>query len=146
MSEPARNTDTLDVTEQATLRAAVGRALPIQLLWGVLAATWNFAGVILIGLGQRPLGPTATLAGAFVLLAMAAGFVATVNRWPIVYLLISVAAAIFGLGAVWNALTADPALWPSEFWRIAGAILNAFGGAASLVAIAALARWWWSRE
>lgn len=128
------------------LRAAVGRALPAQIIWTVLAALWNFAGVALIEAGQRPLGPTATLAGGVTLLVIGLGLVLSVSRWPLAYLLLTIVAAAFGIYAVINAITADPALWPSEFWRVAGAVLNGFGGLAGLAAVVAWVRWAWQPQ
>ena len=61
--------------------------------------------------------------------------------WPIVYLLVTIAAGLLGLGAVVNAFSADPALWPSEFWRYAGAVLISAGFVASVFAAVAFFRW-----
>jgi hypothetical protein len=122
-------------------RPEVGTALPVQVVWAILAAIWNVAGVWLVAQGQRAPGPTATIGGAVVLLALAAAFVVTVSRWPIVHLLLSIAAALIGLFAVVNAFSADAALWPSDFWRYAGAALNGAGFLASAFAVAAYFRW-----
>lgn len=81
------------------------------------------------------------LGAAVVLLAVAVTFVVTVSRWPVVYLLLSIAAGLFGLAAVVNALIADPALWPSEFWRYAGAVLNGVGFLACAATVAAYFPW-----
>jgi TctA family transporter len=122
-------------------RAVVGSAMPVQVAWAILAAIWNGAGVWLIAQGQRAPGPTASLGAAVMLLAMAVAFVVTVSRWPVVYLLLSIAAGLFGLAAVVNAFIADPALWPSEFWRYAGAVLNGGGFLACAATVAAFFTW-----
>lgn len=122
-------------------RSAAGSALPVQVAWAILSAIWNVAGVWMIAQGQRAPGPTASVAGAAVLLALALGWVAAVRRWPLGYLLLSIVAVVASLGAVVNAFTGDPALWPSEFWRYAGIVLNSVGFLACAFAIAAYFRW-----
>jgi hypothetical protein len=122
-------------------RAALGPAMPVQFAWAILAAAWNAGGVWLISQGQRALGPTASIGAAVMLLAMAAAFVLSVTRWPLTYLLLSIVAGAFGLLAVVNALSADPALWPSEFWRYAGAVLNGVGFVGCAAAVMAYFRW-----
>lgn len=123
----------------STLRGATGWALPVMFAWAILSAIWNFAGVALIAQGQRAPGPTASIAGAIVLLAIAAGLVVAVGRWPVIYLLISIVVGLAAIAAVVNAFTADPALWPSEFWRYAGATLNGVGLLAAAFAIVSTA-------
>jgi hypothetical protein len=112
------------------------RIVWLQLLWAVLAAAWNVAGVFLIANGARSLGPTASLLGATVLIAIGVGLFSTYNRSAIIYVALSVVSAAMAGLAVYNALTADPSLWPSEFWRYAGIILNAagvFAGAGAII-------------
>jgi hypothetical protein len=111
------------------------RIVWLQLLWAVLAAAWNVAGVFLIANGARSLGPTASLLGATVLIAIGVGLFSTYNRSAIIYVALSVVSAAMAGLAVYNALTADPSLWPSEFWRYAGIILNAAGAFAGAGAI-----------
>jgi len=122
-------------------RRKIGFALPVQVAWAILAAIWNVAGVYLIVHGQHAIGPTASIAGAVVLLAFAVGFVITVSRWPIVYLLLTIATGLLAALAVVNAFSADPALWPSEFWRYAGAVLNGIGFGGCAAAVVAYFRW-----
>jgi hypothetical protein len=124
-----------------TLRATAGWAFPVQVAWAVLSAIWNIAGVMLLARGLRAPGPTATVAGGVILLAIAAAFVVLVTRWPLGYVLLSAATGLIGLGAVVNAFVQDPALWPSEFWRYAGAILNGAGFVAAVAALLAYFRW-----
>jgi hypothetical protein len=114
--------------------------LPVQVGWAVLAATWNFVGVWLIAQGARAPGPTASLAAGILLLVVGAGFVVSATRWRVVYLLLSALAVLMALAAVAIAFTADPARWPSEFWRYAGAVLNGVGGLASALAVVARLR------
>jgi hypothetical protein len=117
-------------------RTGAGGILYAQVAWAVLAAVWNFAGVALIASGQRAPGPTASAGGGIVLLALAVAFVAARSRWPWwVYMALSAVAAFMGAAAVYNAFVQDPALWPSEFWRYAGIVLNGAGAVASVLAV-----------
>jgi hypothetical protein len=124
-----------------TLRATAGWAFPVQVAWAVLSAIWNIAGVMLPARGRPAPGPTATVAGGVILLAIAAAFVALGARWPLGYVVLSVATGLVALAAVVNAFVQDPALWPSEFWRYAGAILNGAGFVAAVAALLAYFRW-----
>lgn len=124
-----------------TLRESAGAVLFVQVAWAVLSAVWNIAGVMLIARGLRAPGPTATVAGGVILLAIAAAFVALVSRWPLGYVVLSAATGLIALSAVVNAFVQDPALWPSEFWRYAGAVLNGAGFVAAVVAVLAYFRW-----
>lgn len=123
------------------LRQVVGWALATQVVWALLAALWNVAGVYLIAQGQRPLGPTASIAGALALVAIAAALVLAISRASLLYAGLSGVAAFIALGAVVNAFVQDSALWPSEFWRYAGAVLNGVGFVAGAAAVLAYFRW-----
>jgi len=120
--------------------AQAGWALPVQVAWAILAAAWNLAGVALIARGLRAPGPTASASAAIVLVGIAALFFVTIRRWPLAYLPLSVAAGVMALAAVVNAFVQDPALWPSEFWRYAGALLNGIGVLAAVGAVAGHSR------
>jgi hypothetical protein len=124
-----------------TLRKTVGTALVVQVAWAILAAVWNLGGVMLIARGLRSPGPTATVSGGVILLAIAAALVVLVTRWPVGYLGLSVLTGVIALAAVINAFIQDPALWPSEFWRYAGAVLNGVGFLAAAAGALAYFRW-----
>lgn len=119
--------------------AARGSLLAL-VAWAIASAIWNFAGVWLVGHGQRALGPTASVEGGLVLLAIVAVLVVVVKRWPFAYVLLAAACGVLALSAVYGAFARDPALWPSEFWRYAGAAINAFGVAAAIAAVVAYFR------
>lgn len=97
----------------------------ILVLWAMLCALWNGYGAAQLAAGNSALGPTATYAGAGLALVLAALFVATSTRWPLVYKLLAAIAAMLGAITIWSALTLDPSNWPSEFWRWAGVAVNA---------------------
>ena len=75
------------------------------------------------------------------LLAVAAALAGAVGRWPALYAVLSAATGVFAAAAVSNALTASPALWPSESWRWAGIVLNTAGVLAALAAMVGFVRW-----
>ena len=123
------------------LSQVVGRALPAQVAWALLSALWNVAGVYLIAQGLRAPGPTASLIAALVVTAIAVALYVAVDRVPLLYAALSGVAAFMALAAVVNAFVQDPALWPSEFWRYAGAVLNGAGFVAGAAAVLAYFRW-----
>ncbi len=112
----------------------------VQVAWAILSATWNAGGVAMIAQGGRSPGPTASIAAAIVLIVMAIAYPMTIRRWPVVYLLVSLLGGLAAIAAVVNAFTADPKLWPSEFWRYAGAVLNGVGFFAALAGIVSVVR------
>jgi hypothetical protein len=111
------------------------RIIWVQLPWALSAAAWNIAGVALIANGARSPGPTASLLGAALLTAIGVGLVAASNRAAIIYAGLSIVSAAMAGAAVYNALTADPSLWPSEYWRYAGIVLNGIGTIAGSAAL-----------
>jgi hypothetical protein len=123
------------------LRRLVGSALFVQVAWAALSAAWNFAGVWLMASGARAPGPTASLGAAVVLLAIAGMFVHLADRRPLLYAVATVVTGLFAAAAIYNAFTASPSLWPSEFWRWAGIVLNGAGFLAALAAVVGFARW-----
>lgn len=109
-------------------------------VWALLAALWNFGGAWQLARGLPPPGPTASTLAGLILLAMAAGLAVAVRRWPKVFVLVTVAAGLGALVGVVGAFTQDPALWPSEFWRWAGVLLNGTGVVAAAAAVRAFVR------
>jgi hypothetical protein len=110
-------------------------ALTAQMVWASLAALWNLTGVALIAAGQRAPGPTASIAAAAVLIVIVVALPLLSRRSRLLYLVLSALAGLMALFAVVSAFTSDAALWPSDFWRYAGATLNTVGVFATFVAI-----------
>lgn len=111
-------------------------AIYLQVSWAVLSMCWNIAGLYLIGQGQRAPGPTASLLAAGLLLVIAIILIlAWRSKWSVNYIVVSALAGVMALLAVINAFTADPFLWPSEFWRYAGEVLNTLGVTGAVLAI-----------
>ena len=124
-----------------SLRAAVGWILPLLVAWAVLAALWNFGGAWQAARGLPSPGPTASTLAGLVLVVIACGFVVAVARWPTVFVLLAAVAGLAALVGVVGAFVQDPALWPSEFWRWAGIVLNGAGFVAAVAAVVAFIRW-----
>jgi hypothetical protein len=112
----------------------------VQFAWALLASAWNVAGVVLLANGARSPGPTASLLAAFILVLIGIGLVAALSRSALAYGALSGVSTLMAAAAVYNALTADPSLWPSEFWRYAGMLLNGAGAAAGGFALFMLVR------
>jgi hypothetical protein len=109
--------------------------LTAQMTWAGLSALWNLAGVALIAAGQRAPGPTASILAAALLVAIAIALWVLSGRSRWLYAALSILAGLMALFAFINAFTATPDLWPSDFWRYAGAALNAGGVIAAMLAL-----------
>lgn len=111
--------------------------LPLRglLLWIIGCILWNVLGVALLAQGKPGIGPTASLgvaagiAFAGVLLWYAA------RHMPSLFGLLAALSAVAAIIPVYQAVTEDPSLWPSPFWRWAGAALNSLGVVAGLAAV-----------
>ena len=99
-----------------------------------LSSIWNVAGVVLLSIGTKPLGPTASLTLVLLLLTLAVGLIFSVSRQVWIYLFISLF-LLWGAGSsVFNAVSGDPTGWLSEFWRYFGIAINTLGVVANLLA------------
>lgn len=101
---------------------------------------WNIAGTALIARGLRAPGPTASYAAAALLAVLAVLLWWSRPHHRLLYIALSAGCGVLAALAVYQALTADPALWPSEFWRYAGIALNGAGALAALLAVAGALR------
>ena len=100
--------------------------LGFMVLHAFLAALWNIAGVWLISQDQSPLGPTASMTGVAVLAVLILAYIFTLKKgYEKSFLVLASVGALVGLLTIYGALTKDPSLWPSEFWRYAGIAVNA---------------------
>ena len=105
----------------------IRRAIAIQLTHLGLSLVWNVAGLALIARGLRAPGPTASLEVAAFLLALGVAILVGVRRFAPLYVLASLLAGLGAASAILQAFQLDPSLWPSDFWRYAGVLLNALG-------------------
>jgi len=101
-------------------------------VWVAGCVFWNVAGVILIEKTGTGIGPTAslTVAGILVVLGVLLYLAARFNG--LIFSVLSVLCALAAFAAVYQAFTGDASLWPTAFWRWAGAALNLFGFVAGL--------------
>jgi len=106
-----------------------------MLTWLAGCVLWNVGGVIMVSRTGSGIGPTASLRLAGGLLVAAIALVVAAQRSRIVFVMLSGLFALMGFAAVYQAVTGDPALWPSPFWRWAGAALNLFGLGAGLLGV-----------
>ena len=109
--------------------------LPWQYVHLLGSAGWNVAGVVLMSQGQRPLGPTASVTVAVALLLLCAGLWIGFGRLRPLYITISVLLGAGALVSVMQAFVGEASLWPSAFWRWAGAGLNLAGFVANLAGV-----------
>ena len=110
-------------------------ALAVQLGHLLLSCLWNLTGVYLIQHGQQALGPTASLTTSALLIFFAILLILGATKYPKLYLGISVIVMAGALSAILPAFHEDPGLWPSDFWRFSGVVLNGFGVAGAVLGI-----------
>jgi len=84
-------------------------------------------GVYLMDQGLAALGPSASIKTVFLLLGLGALLVLTAYRSFAFYVLVSSVLAMGALFAILNAFVQASDLWPSEYWRVAGLVLNTGG-------------------
>jgi len=71
------------------------------------------------------LGPTASLTGVAVLAILILAYIVTLKKgYEKSFLLLAFVGALVGLLTIYSALTKEHTLWPSEFWRYAGIVVN----------------------
>ena len=102
-------------------------ALWLQLPHLLLSAVWNIAGVVLISYGQPAPGPTASLETAGLLIAMSGLMILGAQRYRTLYLAVTLVALVGALAAIGPAFYKPASLWPSDFLRYAGVLLNSLG-------------------
>ena len=109
--------------------------LLLMLVWLAGCVLWNVGGVIMVSRTGSGIGPTASLGLAGGLLVAAIALVVAAQRGRIVFVMLSALFGLMGFAAMYQAVTGDPSLWPSPFWRWAGAALNVFGFGAGLLGV-----------
>lgn len=123
----------------ASLFSFVKTPLAYQFNYLLLCIAWNVAGIILLANGEPALGPTASINAVFVLIGFCVLLALGVWKLPYLYLLGSIVLMLIASSAVIPAYTQDPSLWPSDYWRYGGALLNGLG---ALVCTRALLGFW----
>lgn len=117
--------------------------LAYQFNYLMLCIAWNVAGLILLANGEQALGPTASTSAIAILAGFGVALFIGAWRLPYLYLLASVLLLLIASSAVLPAYTKDPSLWPSDYWRYGGALLNGLG--AFVCARGILAFWQWHK-
>ncbi len=103
-------------------------AFRVQLSHLTLCIIWNAVGVYQVSQGQQSIGPVASLAAIFVMVVFSLVFFGLINKgFERTYLALSTLPALLAIMTIKGALTQDPSLWPAEFWRYAGAVVNTVG-------------------
>jgi len=77
--------------------------------------------------GLEPLGPSASLKTVFLLVGLGALLVLAGYRSLAFYVLVSSILGLGALSAIVNAFLQTADLWPSDYWRAGGVVLNAAG-------------------
>ena len=95
-----------------------------MVLHALLVIVWNIAG----SQGKSALGPTASLVGIFLFAVLIGLYIIFYKKeYKKLFLVFAFIGASLGSMAIYGALTKDPVLWPSEFWRYAGIAVNTLG-------------------
>jgi len=116
-------------------------ALFTQLVHLGLCVVWNGVGLWQKSQGIQGIGPTASFSAIAVVLLCGIGLTILLRRAaekP--YLLLSVLGFALAGVAIYGGFTKDRSNWPSEFWRWAGIMVNAFGVIGFLQALATFIR------
>ncbi len=119
------------------------RPLRLGLLYLALVVAWNAGGLVQIARGLPAPGPVASPQVIAFSLASAAGLFAGARRWPVLFAGLCLVMVVAAAPSVGKIFTLDPALWPSDAWRYAGAAVNALGVAAGAWGMAAWVRLRW---
>ncbi|GAA6151206.1 hypothetical protein [Pseudoteredinibacter isoporae] len=129
------------MSPSASLFSVIKSNLAYQFNYLMLCIVWNIAGLILLSNGEPALGPTASVSAIAVLLGFACAIALGVWRWPYLYMFATAILMFLASSAVIPAYTQDPSLWPSDYWRYGGALLNGLG--ALVCARGLLGFWQW---
>lgn len=98
-----------------------------QLVWIAGCIAWNVAGVALVSQGGTGIGPTASIEIAAVSAVLGLVLYLAARRSVTMFGVVAALCAVAACAPVYQAITGDPSLWPSPFWRWAGEALNSLG-------------------
>ncbi len=119
----------------------------VQIGYVILCIVWNLVGLYQLQHGQQPIGPTASMMVAVVLASFSTAlFFSAKHQWKLIYLGITLLLGVGAVSAIHGALTKDLSLWPSEFWRLAGAMVNVIGALGLAMTLIYWARLWPQRD
>ncbi len=113
-------------------------ALHFQTIYAGLVIVWQVSGYLLALVDLPSPGPNPSLPIAVIAFAFALAFRFSATRAPIVFALLSLVTGYAAASSVHNAFVADPALWPADAARYAGAAINVWGVGAALFSVFAV--------
>lgn len=117
------------------------QASQLQLLYWGLVAIWNIAGLVLLSMGQRALGPTASIIPIVLLGVIIAAMIFSGRKQSNVYPVLACVVFIMSSFVVTQAFIKPPELWPSDIWRYAGVAINGLGAVSALLGLK-----WYSKQ
>lgn len=109
------------------MHASLKLSLHGLLLWVIGCILWNVAGLALTAQGKPGIGPTASLGVAAGIAFVGLLLWYAAQHIPSLFGILAALCAVAAIIPVYQAVTGDPSLWPSPFWRWAGAALNGLG-------------------
>ena len=111
-------------------------AIKVQALYAILCVVWNAVGLWQIQQGVQSIGPSASITVIVaILLLLSSMVICLYKKWEVIYLGISLLVSILAVLVIYGGFTKDRELWPSEFWRYAGIVVNLMGVLGFLVAL-----------
>lgn len=113
-------------------------ALTLQLSHLAFSVIWNLLSVSFLALGMQALGPTSSLIWAFILTILAYVLWFSAQQVKTLYMTLSCFQLIAAASTIYNAFIKEENLWPSEFWRLSGVVLNTLGVIGSVIALSLL--------
>jgi hypothetical protein len=96
---------------------------------------WQVTGVILIESCHRAPGPSASLTVVVLTVAIAIGLVVGLRYFKPIFVALCALLVWGGCSTIRNAFTVDPSLWPSDWTRYLGILINAIGVAGASLGI-----------
>ncbi|MFK7733737.1 MAG: hypothetical protein AB8B48_19110 [Pseudomonadales bacterium] len=123
------------------LRTKYSAAMKVQALYALMCIVWNAVVIFQMHAGFQPIGPTGStvvITGAVILVALLA--YSLHSGWELAYVLLAAVVSLLALSAVFSSMTNSSDAWPSEFWQVAGLLINVIGALSFLVVITLLIR------
>lgn len=118
------------------LKLQYSSAFKAQLFYVLLCVIWNGVAMWQIQIGEQPIGPTASWFVILFLILFVTLLAFLLHRnLEIIYLCLSFILFSLAAMAISGGFTKDHELWPSEFWRITGIVINVIGVIAFILVV-----------
>ncbi|MFK8020769.1 MAG: hypothetical protein AB8B86_13435 [Pseudomonadales bacterium] len=115
-------------------------AFNAQATHAFLCIVWNVVGMWQNDQGMQSIGPTASLTVVSIAALLLCSLWLSLHlNWQSIYLALSCIAFTAAAMAIYGGFTKSQELWPSEFWRIAGIVVNLIGVLGFALAVKAFA-------